>query len=99
MLDRLRDERTLSVEFVGPSIADLELTSATPSCGLLTAGDFAHEWPYHDQDHIQQILDATKPRYLESMTANMPAARWGLDGLIEHPIPDQPVLLCDFCQS
>jgi hypothetical protein len=72
LLDRLRSERTLSAELVRSlRPLDLELTSRHHTLGLLSAGDFAHEWPYHDQDHIQQILDAIKPRYLESMTANM----------------------------
>jgi hypothetical protein len=72
LLDRLRVERRRSAEFLRSlDQDDLELTSRHHTLGLLSAGDFAHEWPYHDQDHIQQILDATKPRYLESMTANM----------------------------
>ncbi|MBT8241501.1 MAG: DinB family protein, partial [Acidimicrobiia bacterium] len=61
LLDRLRDERSRSVSFIR-SLSDTDLAVAAEhrTYGTLTAGDFTHEWPFHDQDHLQQILAAIK---------------------------------------
>ncbi len=53
----------------------LGATSSFPDGRLFSACDFVHEWPFHDQDHLQQILDATKRAYLVGMG---PAMRDGL---------------------
>ncbi len=72
LLDQLRRDRARSAAFLRSlSPDDLERTAEHHVYGTLTAGDFAHEWAYHDQDHLQQILDATKTRYSDSMSANM----------------------------
>jgi hypothetical protein len=72
LLDQLRRERAQSAAFLRSlSPDDLDRTAEHHKYGMLTAGDFAHEWAYHDQDHLQQILDATKTRYADSMSANM----------------------------
>ncbi len=75
LVARLRAERVVSARYLR-SIAtnDLDRTAEHVTYGTLSAGDFAHEWPFHDQDHLQQILDAVKPRYLESMSAPMRTA-------------------------
>ncbi|MFW2383499.1 MAG: DinB family protein, partial [Acidimicrobiales bacterium] len=72
LLEQLRQERTRSAAFLRSlAPADLGRASEHHKYGELTAGDFAHEWAFHDQDHLQQILEAVKPRYMEAMTANM----------------------------
>ena len=72
---RLRAERAESSAYLRSlTAADLDRSAEHVTYGALSAGDFAHEWPYHDQDHLQQILQAVKPRYLESMTASMRTA-------------------------
>lgn len=38
------------------------------------AADFVHEWPFHDQAHLEQILAALKPHYLPHMTTAMRTA-------------------------
>jgi hypothetical protein len=75
LLAQLRQERTRSAAFLRSlASVDLERSSEHHKYGALTAGDFAHEWAFHDQDHLQQILEAVKPRYMEAMTANMRSA-------------------------
>lgn len=75
LVERLRAERAVSAEYLRSITAqDLERTAEHVSYGTLSASDFAHEWPFHDQDHVQQILDAVKPRYLEAMSDPMRTA-------------------------
>ena len=50
---------------------DLRRTAGFASHGSFAAGDFVHEWAFHDQDHLQQILDTTKSSYLSFMTEPM----------------------------
>ena len=33
-----------------------------------------HEWPFHDHEHLRQILDITKAVYLPSMSETMRTA-------------------------
>jgi hypothetical protein len=35
------------------------------------SGDFVNEWPFHDQDHLQQILANLKSAHLSAMTETM----------------------------
>ena len=75
LLDELADERAESGRFVrGLDPADLTREAQYRDHGVFQAGDFVHEWPFHDQDHLQQILAAIKPRYLPHMTETMQAA-------------------------
>lgn len=73
LLDELRSERTESAAFLG-TISSTDLAATTTFVGgrrSYAAGDFVFEWPYHDQDHLQQILECTKTAYLEPMTEAM----------------------------
>ncbi len=75
LLAELRTERETSTAFLeslGP--ADLETTASYGTHGVFTAGDFVHEWPFHDHDHLQQILDILKQSYLPHMTETMRSA-------------------------
>jgi hypothetical protein len=75
LLDELAAERAVSAAFLrslDPS--DLERESDLPPHGAFAAGDFVHEWPFHDQDHLQQMLSAIKPQYLPHMTDAMRSA-------------------------
>jgi len=72
LLKELTQERATSVRFVsGLDEADLSKTASYGVHGTFTAGDFVHEWPFHDQDHIQQILDILKANYLPHMSSTM----------------------------
>ncbi len=72
LLDELRAERTRSGAFLRSlDPLDLRRTAAFAGRGRFAAGDFVHEWPFHDQDHLQQILAATKLAYLPFMTESM----------------------------
>ena len=75
LLDELASVRAESVEFVR-SLTPEALTATAPygEHGLLAAGDFVLEWPFHDQDHIRQILDAVQRHYLPHMTESMRTA-------------------------
>jgi len=75
LLDELARERAESGAFLrslDPS--DLERESELPPHGTFAAGDFVHEWPFHDQDHLQQMLAAIKPAYLSHMGDAMRSA-------------------------
>lgn len=75
LIDELRAERELSVAYVRSlSPDDLERTANYRTDGIFAAADFVHEWPFHDQDHLQQILAAIKPGYLPHMTESMRSA-------------------------
>lgn len=76
LLDELRLERAASAAF----LADLDEAELART-GVLTgheqpfaANDFVHEWPFHDQDHLQQILDCLKGRWLPAMSEPMRTA-------------------------
>lgn len=75
LLDEFEDTRDRSVEFVRSlSAADLRHTADYPGFGTFAAGDFVFEWPFHDQEHLRQILAALQPRYLQPMTETMRSA-------------------------
>lgn len=75
LLDELRSERTSSAALLRSlDPADLRRTAEFEAHGSYAAGDFVHEWPFHDQDHLRQILDATKLAYLPFMTESMRTA-------------------------
>lgn len=78
LLDQLEVVRAESVAFVR-SLAVDSLSAAAPfrGEGMLAASDFLLEWPYHDQDHIRQILDAVQRHYLVHMGATMRSALTG----------------------
>lgn len=68
LLDELAAVRAESVTFVR-SLDDGELAASAPyrDHGTFAARDFLLEWPFHDQDHIRQILDAVQRHYLPEM--------------------------------
>ncbi len=75
LLDELRAERAQSAEFLlGLDPADLTKSSTFGDGRQFEANDFVQEWSFHDQDHIQQILEAVKMTYLPNMTSTMRAA-------------------------
>jgi len=72
LMSELIQERTASVRFVNDlSVADLSKIASYREHGDFAAADFVHEWPFHDQEHIQQILDILKANYLPHMSATM----------------------------
>lgn len=75
LLDELESARARSVDFVRSlSLDDLATTAPFRDHGSFAAADFLLEWPYHDQDHIRQILDAVQRHYLPHMTDTMRTA-------------------------
>jgi len=78
LLDELTTVRAESVVFVRSLSAD-DLTATAPygDHGTFAASDFLLEWPYHDQDHTRQILDAVQRHYLPHMTDTMRTALSG----------------------
>jgi hypothetical protein len=78
LLDDLADVRSTSVAFVRSlDAADLGASAPYGEHGTFAASDFLLEWPYHDQDHIRQILDAVQRHYLPDMTVTMRSALTG----------------------
>jgi len=78
LLDELADVRAESVSFVRTLAAgDLAAAATYGEHGVFAASDFLLEWPYHDQDHIRQILDAVQRHYLPHMTDTMRSALSG----------------------
>lgn len=72
LVEELRSERARSGSFLRSlDPLDLRRTSSFKAHGSFAAGDFVHEWPFHDQDHLRQILAATKLAYLPAMTSAM----------------------------
>ena len=57
--------------------ARLSATAPYGDHGTFAAADFMLEWPFHDQDHIRQILDAVQRHYLPHMTDTMRTALVG----------------------
>ncbi len=75
LIDQLEAERAESASYLRTlAPEDLDRSGEHSKYGTMLAGDFAYEWPFHDQDHLQQILAAVKPRYLESMSPQMRSA-------------------------
>lgn len=75
LLAELSAERDASATFLDSlSPSDLNKTANYGEHGVFAAGDFVHEWPFHDQDHLQQILDILKQSYLPHMTETMRTA-------------------------
>ncbi len=68
-LDELRTESAAIVRTL--TLEQLTLTGSVRGEPGYAAGDFAHEWPYHDQAHLIQIIEAMKPNYLDHMTSTM----------------------------
>ena len=42
------------------SAGDLDRLAMHPVVGELRLGDVLHEWPYHDRDHLKQMLENTR---------------------------------------
>lgn len=75
LLAELAGERERSAAYVRTLTTDeLSATSGYGRHGSLAAGDFVHEWPFHDHDHLQQILAVLKAAHLPGMTAQMQQA-------------------------
>lgn len=75
LLDELAAERAISVDFLRQlDPARLSATAAYPGFGQFRANDFALEWPFHDQEHLRQILANLELRYLPGMSPVMRAA-------------------------
>lgn len=72
LLGELAQERSTSFDLImSLRPADLARTAASEDGRRFAAGDFVHEWPFHDQDHLQQILESLKVAYLPGMTPAM----------------------------
>lgn len=72
-LDELRQERSRSASLL-QSLHPEELErvgSFVDDDRLFAASDFVHEWPFHDQDHLQQILQCLKLRHIRNLTPTM----------------------------
>jgi hypothetical protein len=75
LLAELTAERRASAAYLRTlTTDDLAAISVDGRHGSLAAGDFAHEWPFHDHDHLQQILAILKTAHLPAMTAQMQRA-------------------------
>lgn len=73
LLDELRAERATSAAFV-ETLAGRDLTATGSLAGEtreFAAADFLHEWCFHDQDHLQQVLDCTKRHYPPHLSETM----------------------------
>lgn len=73
LIEELRRERAKSAALVR-SLTPADLSKSGTMAAddrRFAAGDFVHEWPFHDQDHLQQILAALKLHYLPAMTPTM----------------------------
>lgn len=75
LLAELGGERTRSAAYVR-SLSDDNVASIADfgRHGSLAASDFVHEWPFHDHDHVQQILSMLKAAHLSAMTEQMQRA-------------------------
>ena len=75
LLEELTAERAASAAFLHKlTPADLAKTATYHEGRVFEANDFVHEWPFHDQDHLQQILAALKLTYLPHMSVTMRTA-------------------------
>ncbi len=78
LLAELAMQRIKSAQFVmSLDMSQLERTGTYPPLGEFKAADFLYEWPYHDFDHIQQILDNLKAQALPLMSDTMRSALGG----------------------
>lgn len=78
LLAELTAQRVKSVDFVmNLDMSQLERTGTYPPLGNFKAADFLYEWPYHDFEHIQQILDNLKGQALPLMSETMRSALRG----------------------
>ena len=72
LLDELAAERRESCQYIlSLSTDELAMTATTSDGRQFAANDFVHEWSFHDQDHLQQILACLKLAYLPDMSAAM----------------------------
>ncbi len=72
-LDELRQERSRSASLLRelePHEMDLVGTFENDDRPFAVS-DFVHEWPFHDHDHVQQILECLKVRHLPHLTPVM----------------------------
>jgi hypothetical protein len=68
LLDELIAEREQSVALLNAlSADDLAATAVLEPHGTFAARDFVYEWPFHDQDHLRQILANLQQQYLPHM--------------------------------
>ena len=75
LLAELAQERSASCDLImSLSGSDLAKTALFEDGRRFAASDFVHEWPFHDQDHVQQILACLKVAYLPGMTPVMRGA-------------------------
>ena len=75
LLVELAAERATSVAFLGSlDPTQLMLTATFPGRGAFAAADFVLEWPFHDHEHLRQILANLKLQYLPDMTSAMRSA-------------------------
>ena len=78
LLAELTMQRAKSAEFVmNLDMSELERTGNYPPLGEFKAADFLYEWPYHDFDHIQQIMDILKAHAMLPMSETMRSALSG----------------------
>ncbi len=72
LLAELERERSASGDLImSLSAGDLAKTALSEDGRRFAASDFVYEWPFHDQDHLQQILASLKAAYLPGMTPGM----------------------------
>jgi hypothetical protein len=75
LLAELAAERAESCAYiVSLSDDELAMTARTSDGRTFAASDFVHEWSFHDQDHLQQILACLKLAYLPGMSPAMQEA-------------------------
>ncbi|BAN01447.1 DinB family protein [Ilumatobacter coccineus] len=75
LLTELAAGRAGCVAFLRALDPDALSSTATHSGDrVFTAGDFVLEWPFHDQEHLQQILANLQVQYLPHMSATMRTA-------------------------
>ena len=79
LLAEFDTSRARVVPFVATLSPDQLTRSADyPGFGSFTAGDFVLEWPFHDHEHLQQIMAITKASYLPGMGDAMRTALTGV---------------------
>lgn len=68
-LGEQREQSVAMLRALNPD--DLTRSSAYGADRRFTAGDFVHEWPFHDHDHTQQILAGLKLAHIPAMSDTM----------------------------
>ena len=72
LLAELTDQRSEFARFVrGLGGVDLDRSAQYRTMGRFTARDFVHEWPYHDHDHLKQILSILQIDETHDMSPTM----------------------------